>query len=224
LVVKPVKLVMVDCYGTMLHPPDIDAAITESLRQYYDVEVIKEAFHNLRAELTPELKRSFISQRCRFDVIIGQLLRKLRLSASLQAVVSANVMDSFAEAPAYTDSAASLLKLASCVTLAVVTNGDEQPVRSALRQLPAVFRDITTSEAARCYKPDSRIFEYALSRSGIDPSSVMVIGDDPDRDCAPARKLGMYAIQIDRNLRLETTSQASFPNLSSTLPHIAKLL
>ena len=220
---KSVKLVMVDCYGTMLHPPAIDAAVIESLRQYCAVEMISEEFRGLRAELTPQLKGSFISQRRRFDIIIAQLLIKLRLPPSIRSAVSAAVMDSFAKAPPYGDTVAALLELSRSVPITVVTNGDEQPVRSALQQLPAVFSDIVTSEAARCYKPDPAIFEFALSRSRCSASSVIVIGDDPDRDCAPARKLGMRTVHVDRDTSSEANGEVSFPSLAAVLPYISKL-
>ncbi len=45
-------------------------------------------------------------------------------------------------------------------------------------------------------KPDRRIFELALGRSGCNPSEAIMIGDRIDNDIVPAKLLGMHTIWV----------------------------
>lgn len=45
-------------------------------------------------------------------------------------------------------------------------------------------------------KPDRRIFEIALKRSGCKANNAIMIGDRIDNDIIPAKLLGMYTIWI----------------------------
>jgi putative hydrolase of the HAD superfamily len=50
-------------------------------------------------------------------------------------------------------------------------------------------------------KPDPRIFELAMARAGVEPSSSVYVGDNPELDVAPALALGMFPVLIDRRDR-----------------------
>lgn len=45
-------------------------------------------------------------------------------------------------------------------------------------------------------KPDRRIFEMALERSGCKPNEAVMIGDRIDNDIVPAKLLGMHTIWV----------------------------
>jgi putative hydrolase of the HAD superfamily len=47
-------------------------------------------------------------------------------------------------------------------------------------------------------KPDTRIFEIALERAGVDAANSVYVGDNPLFDAEPARKAGMLPVLIDR--------------------------
>ena len=49
-------------------------------------------------------------------------------------------------------------------------------------------------------KPDSAIFELALSNAGCEPAQVVMIGDRIDNDIAPAKSLGWSTIRIRQGL------------------------
>jgi FMN phosphatase YigB (HAD superfamily) len=46
------------------------------------------------------------------------------------------------------------------------------------------------------YKPDVRIFESALAQLGVAPADAAMVGDSLDKDCAPARRLGMRTVWL----------------------------
>ena len=50
-------------------------------------------------------------------------------------------------------------------------------------------------------KPNTRIFEIALERSGIEPAASVYVGDNPIFDAEPAQRAGMIPVVIDRRGR-----------------------
>jgi len=54
----------------------------------------------------------------------------------------------------------------------------------------------TSSEAARSCKPDRRIFELALEKSGLAVDEVLFVGDSPEQDIQGAHAVGMATVLI----------------------------
>ncbi|MGH7865074.1 MAG: HAD family hydrolase [Candidatus Binataceae bacterium] len=48
-------------------------------------------------------------------------------------------------------------------------------------------------------KPDPRIFKAALNAIGVDASNAVMVGDSLDKDCAPARLLGIRTVWLCTN-------------------------
>jgi putative hydrolase of the HAD superfamily len=72
-------------------------------------------------------------------------------------------------------------------------------LRAVLRHhgLDQYFGVIAFSAECGVTKPDARIFLWALAELGVSPGECMFIGDNPDKDIAPARQLGMQTIHFD---------------------------
>lgn len=92
----------------------------------------------------------------------------------------------------------SLLKdLSRDFKLGVVSNfyGNLQVVlfEAGIRELIQVAID---SKHMRVFKPDERIFIAALKVLDLPHNRVAMVGDSLDKDCAPARKLGMRSIWL----------------------------
>ncbi|KAA9325350.1 noncanonical pyrimidine nucleotidase, YjjG family [Hymenobacter busanensis] len=80
-------------------------------------------------------------------------------------------------------------------TLHLITNGfkDIQFVKLASSQLTDYFQEVVTSECSGCLKPDRRIFEHALERTGATAQESLMIGDNLECDV-----LGAYNAGIDQ--------------------------
>ena len=50
-------------------------------------------------------------------------------------------------------------------------------------------------------KPNTRIFEIALARAGVEPAHAVYVGDNPIFDAEPAQRAGMIPVVIDRGDR-----------------------
>jgi putative hydrolase of the HAD superfamily len=61
------------------------------------------------------------------------------------------------------------------------------------------IRVISGSEGIE--KPDPRIFELAMRRAGVEPSTSAYVGDNPEFDVLPPAALGIFPVLIDRRDR-----------------------
>ena len=92
------------------------------------------------------------------------------------------------------------------LTVGIVSNMaiDGAVLASNLRLTPHIDFAVTSNEVG-CEKPDPRIFEEALRRSGAsDPKSAVMVGDQPESDLVGASNAGIDAILLDRYGRFAT--------------------
>ncbi|MEZ4501199.1 MAG: HAD family hydrolase [Dehalococcoidia bacterium] len=71
-------------------------------------------------------------------------------------------------------------------------------------------------------KPDPRFFEAVAQRAGVEPASMLVVGDRVDNDYEPARAAGMHAIVIDRRGRVDDPSIARIEVLTDVIDLVRK--
>lgn len=84
------------------------------------------------------------------------------------------------------------------VPLAVVSNADDALLRGILERAGLRFDLIVTSEAARSYKPQRRIFEAALGELGVAANQAVHVGDSPEADVAGAAVVGLHTVWVNR--------------------------
>ncbi len=105
--------------------------------------------------------------------------------------------ESFKDWKSYEDVAPVLTELRrhSC-KLAVVTNMDTDLFNNT--RLGVNLDLAVTSEMARAYKPNPRIFEYAIGRMGCAKEELLWVGTSPWADIQGARIFGLKVVWIRR--------------------------
>lgn len=97
----------------------------------------------------------------------------------------------------YPEAAACLKELSGRYRIGIIANQSagtaERLEKYGLLQYVAL---VTASAEEGVAKPDRRIFELALERSGARPEEAVMIGDRIDNDILPAKALGMRTIWI----------------------------
>jgi putative hydrolase of the HAD superfamily len=83
--------------------------------------------------------------------------------------------------------------------LHIITNGFEEVQHVKLKSagLLEYFHTIITSEVCGFIKPDKRMFEFALEKTGALPHESLMIGDNLDVDITGAINAGMDAIYFN---------------------------
>ncbi|AUH52670.1 hypothetical protein CXB49_18675 [Chromobacterium sp. ATCC 53434] len=102
-------------------------------------------------------------------------------------------MDAYRSHRRLTPGAAAFLDATGHLIRIVVSNGGAEQQRAKLAHLGIAhhFRHVVTVDDAGAAKPDPRIFRHALALENLAPEHCLMVGDDLERDIAPARRLGM---------------------------------
>lgn len=86
--------------------------------------------------------------------------------------------------------------------LGIIAN-QHPPVAQAIADygIAGLFDVVVISETVRLFKPDPAIFQYALDQAGVLPGEAVFVGDRPDNDILPAKKLGMKTVRFKRGVQ-----------------------
>jgi FMN phosphatase YigB (HAD superfamily) len=91
-----------------------------------------------------------------------------------------------------------LEKMRSHWRLGIIANQPPECRRSLERRgLLGFFEVVAISDELELHKPDVRLYQWALSESGCDPSRAVMIGDRRDNDIVPAKSESMQAILVE---------------------------
>lgn len=154
--------------------------------------------------------------------VIAAARRKGGLSAAMARVVAGFVAESRKGMEA---SRAVLAALAPRYTMGVVSNfyGNLDRIL-AEAGLAGFFAVIADSSRVGIFKPDPGIFAYALEKIGAPAQSAAMVGDSIEKDCAPARRLGLTAIWLPGIDRPDQSGGASRTNQADfTIRELAEL-
>jgi 2-haloalkanoic acid dehalogenase type II len=105
--------------------------------------------------------------------------------------------------------------------LALVTDGDNENIERLVRRLElrSMFDVIVTSENARAYKPNRRIYDAALQALGAKPNRSVFISDAA-LDLQGAAALGMHTVLLGQSF---VTEPKDLPRGSVRVPDPADL-
>jgi 2-haloacid dehalogenase len=107
--------------------------------------------------------------------------------------------------------------------LAIISNIDDDLFATTVQQLGVEFEVVVTAEQARCYKPNSAIFEEALRRLAVEPRHVAHVAEGVT-EISPAKRLGCATIWVRQNWRsarlLTAPPDFEVPDLKSLLAYM----
>jgi putative hydrolase of the HAD superfamily len=101
----------------------------------------------------------------------------------------------------FDDAAGMLAALARAgLATAVLTNGttEQQNDKIARVGLAGRLGPVFTAEGLGVAKPDPAVFSTVCAQWGLEPSTVLSVGDRHELDVLPARAAGLHAVHLDR--------------------------
>ena len=124
--------------------------------------------------------------------------------------------------PLHEDALACLRQLR--IPTACVSNADTEPLLNAIAKHGLDFDVVVSSEQARCYKPSPAIFQQAIDALGVDPSRTVHVGDSLHSDVGGAMALGLTAVWVCRDDRIQGIVSKQPDYTISTLSDFSLLL
>ncbi len=91
---------------------------------------------------------------------------------------------------------------------AIVTTIARFKFAEALKPIEKYFDVVVTGFEVRCEKTNPKMYEKTLEFLGVEPNEAVMIGDTIEIDVSLPKKLGMYAVLLDRNEMTRETHSA----------------
>ncbi|HEY4682254.1 MAG TPA: haloacid dehalogenase type II [Candidatus Acidoferrales bacterium] len=108
--------------------------------------------------------------------------------------------------------------------LAILSNIDDDLLSQTLEHFTVPFDRLLTAEQARAYKPNEKVFRYALEQLQCQPEQIAHVAFGERYDLLPAQRLGCRTIYINRHSRQLPPSlhpDAEYADLLGLLRYIA---
>ncbi|MCG3138431.1 MAG: hypothetical protein HJJLKODD_02295 [Phycisphaerae bacterium] len=133
--------------------------------------------------------------------------------------------DYFRQPPLHSDAQPAMNRLVELgVPICCISNIDEEDLQAAIRHHALPFTDWVSSEAARSYKPDRRIFEQALAQTQVAPQRALHVGDSLHSDIGGARAVGITAVWIERDGRISDIGRSAPDRRVSSLLELEEIV
>ncbi len=91
-----------------------------------------------------------------------------------------------------------LRHLARTFRLSPVSNSDDDFLKGTLQGLGPVFATTVTAEQAQAYKPNPRLFRFALKKLGVEPRQPLHVAIGVFPDLAVCSALGISVVWVNR--------------------------
>lgn len=114
------------------------------------------------------------------------------------------------------------LVAAAGLRTAILTNGPEdmQHDKVAVIGLSGRVGPVLTAEAVGSAKPDPRAYAALCAELGLDPGTVLYVGDDHHLDVVAARAAGLRAVHLDRRGAGPADEPARIASLHELAEHL----
>jgi putative hydrolase of the HAD superfamily len=160
----------------------------------HDIASLRE--HRLAlARARPDIAHDFTALRLQH---LTELLVEFDHDPALAAVGSTLFRGERNRVTPYADVRPVLTRLQRDYVLVSVTNGNAQVEHTPLADC---FHHNLTAADVGAAKPDPAMLHAACELAGVTPRQAWHVGDDPERDVAPARAIGMIAVWLQRDGR-----------------------
>lgn len=186
-----------DCYGTLI---DWDTGIRRAFTTLLNEKQAKvdlNAFHARWEEIQFDwIQREYQPYKEILKVSVRDTLSEFGLPyADEDGARFAAAMPTWTPFP---DVKPALMALKKRAKLAIISNTDNDILRSSVALMEVDFDELVTAEDNRLYKPNPRAFELAIQRFGCAPGDVLHVAFGFKYDIAPAQSVGCRAVWLNR--------------------------
>jgi 2-haloacid dehalogenase len=186
-----------DCYGTLI---DWESGIWDALRPVltaHKCPLSQEQALELYGEFESKAEsEEYHEYKTILAMVLEMFAGRLGFKPSLAELQRFSVC--VKEWPAFPDSARALQALHKKYKLAIISNVDDDLFIYSERKLQVKFDWIITAKQAKSYKPSLNNFHLAIERIGLPQDKILHVAQSLYHDIAPARKLGLANVWINR--------------------------
>lgn len=194
---KNIKAVAFDAWGT-LFDEGMDSLIVTSAKivNEMDLTMNREYFLGLWKRFYYENLSTSYNIRETNIISLNKTFKTIGIKGDVEKYVNFLIDDRWANSIVYPEVLGVLqsIKLPKCI----ISNIDNDTLHKALDKNGLVFEYIMTSEKAKAYKPDSKIFLEALKLLRCNNNEILFIGDSQRDDIVGAKNVGIPTVWVNR--------------------------
>ena len=192
---EPPRWISFDCYGTLI---DWERGVLRAFRELAHLreEDAAELFPTWERIQWDRLQDPYLPYTDILQTSFRQTLDRLGYRCGGYAAEA--FVDSLARWEPFPDVNPALIRLSQRYKLAVISNIDRRLLGGSLRHLAVRFDALITAEDVQAYKPDPKIFRYALQQMGCSPREVVHVAFGADYDLRPAGAAGFRVVCLNR--------------------------
>ncbi|MFA6447929.1 MAG: HAD family hydrolase [bacterium] len=196
-----IRAIFFDAFRTLFDSYKTHDDATHAIIEYHNLDIDPDVFHTKWDEfiLAGWKDGDFILQWPMFELCLELTFKHFGVS-DYDAKTGINFwLDLVAGAPVFPETLPVLDSLADKYDIAILSNTDNFEIGMCLKNHPLPVKKVISSEDSRCYKPNRKIFDDALSAFGVNADEAVMVGDSQFADVLGAANAGIRSIWINRN-------------------------
>lgn len=214
-----IKALIFDCWGTLftssLHPHPFEVFAKRLGFSIQDRDFLKVFEEYIMTNNNPVYEN------------VERLLFKLKIDYTPDFVneLTNILLSSLPAQIPYTDTIETLNELKQDYRLILLSNSFNEGFINLKNEFPIddLFEIIILSCQERIIKPNKKLYEIALNKSGLNSDEVIMIGDNYHDDYLAANDSGIKAILLDRRGRYPEITDGKISNLTELKQKLANL-
>ncbi len=200
---------LIDAYGTIFKKRISGTLpkISKKIIEHHNLSMSINEFVNLWSKIYFSLESKYLNKKTFKSIYeLNELSLKYvgeKLKLNIEASFFVNdLFEELKNAKTYTDAKPFICWLnQEKIPFVIVSNIDDEIIFSVIEEnaLPIRYGQVITSQKAKSYKPDVKIYHLALSTLSIPKSDILHIGDNQSADIIGAKKIGIKMCWVNRN-------------------------
>ncbi|MBT17408.1 MAG: hypothetical protein CL889_00320 [Dehalococcoidia bacterium] len=206
-----VKMIAFDMYGTLVRNDQSSwESLTKEIVKEFSLPVDAVKFHELwskhektfrQSRLDPKtlnINPPFKSYKEAWAIAWDKTFQDFGISGDANLFADRGI-EKMSRGDSFEDAGFAIKQLLQKVRVGILSNADNNYLWGSIYKHQWEFELIISSELARTYKPDPKIFQLYCERVGLLPDEVLYVGDSLYDDVHGAKNAGLHAVQILRS-------------------------
>lgn len=196
---RKIKALTFDVYGTLIDTADSSIQATREILARGGIHLSPRLFYQKWRQAADKLRSGDIFYNVK-QILSKSFQKTLQDFGLVPSLDHIDIMfEAIKNRRVFPEVKDVCLKLSQNYIIAILSNADDELVLPSIERTGLSFTYVVTSESAKAYKPDPKIFRDCLERLGCSAPEVLHIGNSRLEDITGAKNVGMPVVWVNRD-------------------------